>query len=42
MPQHPEWQEQQPFKAVIEGDMKTVVASGVKGMLEITLSRTAG
>ena len=23
-PQHPEWKVQQPFKAVLEGDMKTV------------------
>jgi phosphoserine phosphatase len=41
-PQHPEWQERQPFKAVIEGDMKTVAASGVKGMLEITLVTHSG
>ena len=26
-PQHPEWRTKQPFKAVLEGDMKTVGAS---------------
>jgi hypothetical protein len=34
-PQHPEWQQTQPFKAVLEGDMKTVLAAGEKGLLEI-------
>ena len=27
---HPEWKTQQPFKAVLDGDMKTLVASGRK------------
>ena len=27
-PQHPEWKTTQPFKALLEGDMKTVGASG--------------
>jgi hypothetical protein len=29
--QHPEWRETQPFKAVIEGDLKTLAAIGEKG-----------
>ena len=29
-PKHPEWKEKQPFKAVIEGDIKTGIA-GVSG-----------
>jgi hypothetical protein len=41
-PPHPEWKEQEPFKAVLEGDMKAVAASGVKGMLEITLATHSG
>jgi ornithine cyclodeaminase/alanine dehydrogenase-like protein (mu-crystallin family) len=27
-PQHPEWKTTQPFKALLEGDMKTVGAAG--------------
>lgn len=30
-PQHPEWKEKPPFKAVLEGDMKGLEASGEKG-----------
>ena len=41
-PQHPEWKDQPPFKAVIEGDMQAVAASGVKGMLDITLASHSG
>ena len=26
-PQHPEWKDKQPFKAVLEGDMKAVAAA---------------
>jgi len=37
-PEHPEWKEQQPFKAVLEGDMETVKKSGVNGMLALTLA----
>ena len=41
-PQHPEWQTTQPFKAVLEDDLKTVAASGVQGLLELTLATHAG
>jgi phosphoserine phosphatase len=41
-PQHPEWQNVQPFKAVLEGDMKTVAASGEKGLLELIMVTHAG
>jgi hypothetical protein len=34
-PQHPEWKTKQPFKALLEGDMKTVGASGMKGVTEL-------
>ena len=34
-PSHPEWKDKQPYKAVIEGDMKALAASGQKGVLEI-------
>ncbi|MCY1269278.1 HAD family hydrolase [Pseudomonas jinjuensis] len=34
-PQHPEWKEKQPFKALLEGDRETLAASGMHGLLEI-------
>jgi haloacid dehalogenase-like hydrolase len=41
-PEHPEWKDQQPFKAVLEGDMKTVAASGEKGIAELVMASHAG
>ena len=41
-PQHPEWKTKQPFKAVLEGDMKTVGASGMKGLMEILIETHTG
>ena len=41
-PQHPEWKTEQPFKAVLEGDMKTVGASGMKGLMEILMETHSG
>ena len=41
-PQHPEWKTKQPFKALLEGDMKTVGASGMKGLMEIVLATHSG
>ena len=41
-PRHPEWKEQQPFKAVLEGDMKTLAAGGEKSLLEVVLATHAG
>jgi phosphoserine phosphatase len=41
-PQHPEWKTTQPFKALLEGDMKTVGASGMKGLMEIILATHSG
>lgn len=34
-PQNPRWKTKQPFKAVLDGDMKAVAASGEKGMIEL-------
>jgi phosphoglycolate phosphatase-like HAD superfamily hydrolase len=34
-PQHPEWKSAQPFKGVLEGDVKAIAASGEKGLLQI-------
>jgi phosphoglycolate phosphatase-like HAD superfamily hydrolase len=41
-PQHPEWKHQQPFEAVLTGDMKTLVASGEHGLLQIMMATHAG
>jgi phosphoserine phosphatase len=40
--QHPEWKDKQPFKAVIENDMKTVAAAGLQGLLELVMVTHAG
>ncbi len=39
---HPEWKDTQPFKAVLEGDMKTLAAAGEKGLMEILMTTHAG
>jgi phosphoserine phosphatase len=41
-PQHPEWREQQPFKAILEGDTETLAASGMEGLLQLTMATHAG
>jgi phosphoserine phosphatase len=41
-PEHPEWKDKQPFKAAIEGDMKTLAASGEKGVAELVMATHAG
>lgn len=41
-PQHPEWKDKQPFKAVLDGDMKALAASGEHGLLELVMATHAG
>jgi haloacid dehalogenase-like hydrolase len=41
-PYHPEWKTKQPFQGVIEGDMKAVIASGDKGLVELLAVSHAG
>jgi phosphoglycolate phosphatase-like HAD superfamily hydrolase len=41
-PQHPEWKTTQPFKGVLEGDMKAVGATGMKGLMEIIMATHSG
>jgi len=41
-PEHPEWKERQPFKAVLDNDMKALAASGEKGLLELVMVSHAG
>jgi phosphoglycolate phosphatase-like HAD superfamily hydrolase len=41
-PQHPEWRDMQPFKAVIEGDPSALALSGHKEILEIIAATHSG
>jgi phosphoglycolate phosphatase-like HAD superfamily hydrolase len=41
-PQHPEWKTKEPFKSVLAGDTKGLLASGEKGLLEIMARTHAG
>ena len=41
-PQHPEWKTQQPFKAVLENDIKALAVSGEKGLIELVMASHAG
>jgi phosphoglycolate phosphatase-like HAD superfamily hydrolase len=41
-PEHPEWKTKQPFKGVLEGNMKAVAATGEKGILEIVVATSTG
>lgn len=41
-PQHPEWKTKAPFKHVLEGDIKSVLASGEEGLLEIVIATHSG
>jgi phosphoglycolate phosphatase-like HAD superfamily hydrolase len=41
-PQHPEWQTQQPFKAVLDNDREAMGAAGEKGLIELVMASHAG
>lgn len=41
-PQHPEWKTKQPFKGLLEHDMRPLAASGEKGLLEIVEATHTG
>lgn len=41
-PQHPEWKEKQPFKAALDGDLKSVFAGGEHALLELVMATHAG
>ena len=34
-PPHPEWKSKQPFKAVLESDLKTIAAGGEQAEIEL-------
>ncbi len=40
--EHPEWKNEQPFKAVLENDMETVMKSGMKGIGQLLMTTHAG
>ncbi|MEM0954158.1 MAG: HAD family hydrolase [Pseudomonadota bacterium] len=39
---HPEWQQEQPFKAAIAGDLKGVAATGMDGLLKLVQASHGG
>lgn len=41
-PEHPEWQEQQPFKAALESDMAALGEAGVEGVVQILTTTHGG
>ena len=41
-PLHPEWKDTQPFKAVLEGDMKAIAESGERAVVELVMATHAG
>lgn len=41
-PEHPEWQEQQPFKAALEGDMAALGEAGLEGVVQILMATHSG
>jgi haloacid dehalogenase-like hydrolase len=41
-PLHPEWKDTQPFKAVLERDMKTLAEAGDRGLAELIMATHAG
>ncbi|MBB6116198.1 phosphoserine phosphatase [Rahnella inusitata] len=41
-PQHPEWKNQQPFKGILENDMKAIAATGNDGLMAIEHAADAG
>jgi hypothetical protein len=41
-PRHPEWKMQEPFAAVLKGDMKAVLAGGEEALLKLIMATHAG
>ncbi|HYK35581.1 HAD family hydrolase [Alloacidobacterium sp.] len=41
-PKHPEWKTTQPFKGVLDGDMKAVAATGERGLVQLMAATHAG
>jgi phosphoglycolate phosphatase-like HAD superfamily hydrolase len=41
-PEHPDWKDKQPFKAVLDNDLKALAAAGEKGLVELVMASHAG
>jgi phosphoglycolate phosphatase-like HAD superfamily hydrolase len=41
-PTHPEWKTRQPFKGILENDLKAVAAAGEKGLMEVVAATHSG
>ena len=41
-PQHPEWKDNQPFKAAIENDIKSIAGGGMPALVELVMASHAG
>ena len=41
-PKRPDWKDKQPFKAALEGDLKTIAAGGEHALLELVMATHAG
>jgi phosphoserine phosphatase len=41
-PNHPEWETQMPFSAVLSGDLKSLASSGERGLVELVMATHAG
>jgi phosphoserine phosphatase len=41
-PEHPEWKTEQPFKAALENDLKTLAGYGEEGIVQIVMATHAG
>jgi len=41
-PERPEWATQQPYQAVLEGDMEALMAAGEHGLIELVMATHAG
>ncbi len=41
-PKHPEWKTKQPFKAVLDNDLKALAAAGEHGLVELVMASHAG
>jgi len=41
-PDHPEWKDKQPFKALLEGDMEALMAEGEAGLIKLVMASHSG
>lgn len=41
-PQHPEWLDKEPYKAVLAGDIKSVLGAGVPALVELVIATHSG